>query len=310
MAIPLALRGVLGTRNFQLIQTPSRTASSEEGISEVTSKNACIRAVFCTFLALDLQTALTSLAPISLTEIEGAELMSRLDQKYLIHRQWVPQLVGAIRDDYRILEVDGARQTEYRNRFIETASQSSLHEHTRGRNIRFKARIRQYGSNLRSFLEVKEKTVHGRTVKARIERDATAGIERPLTPEESKFLSSHYKYGDPELSEVTCHFNRFTLVSSDQAERITIDTDIVFRSGDKEESLGELCIMEIKQERINRNSPLLQALERFKFEYTPLGRRTSMSKYVVGMLLLNPNLPPRTYRSVMKRVRRMRENLH
>ena len=123
--------------------------------------------------------------------------MSRLDQKYLIHRQWVPQLVGAIRDDYRILEVDGARQTEYRNRFIETASQSSLHEHTRGRNIRFKARIRQYGSNLRSFLEVKEKTVHGRTVKARIERDATAGIERPLTPEESKFLSSHYKYGDP-----------------------------------------------------------------------------------------------------------------
>ncbi len=310
MAITLALRCVLGTRNFQPNQTPSGTASSEEGVSEVTSKKACISTVFCTFPVLNLQTALTSLAPISLTEIEGAELMSRLDQKYLIHREWVPQLVGAIKDEYRILEVDGARQTEYRNRFIETASQSSLHEHTRGRNIRFKARIRQYGSNLRSFLEVKEKTVHGRTIKARIERDATAGIERPLTPEESKFLISHYKYGDPKLSEVTCNFNRFTLVSNDQAERITVDTDVVFRSGKKEESLGELCIMEIKQERINRNSPLLQALERFKFEYTPLGRRTSMSKYVVGMLLLNPNLPPRTYRSVMKRLRRMRENLH
>ena len=121
---------------------------------------------------MNLETALTSLAPISLSEIEGAELMSRLDQKYLIHRDWVPQLVDAVKDAYRILEVDGARQTEYRNRFIETASQSSLNEHTRGRNIRFKARIRQYGSNLRSFLEVKEKTVHGRTVKARIERDA------------------------------------------------------------------------------------------------------------------------------------------
>ena len=310
MAITLTLRGVLGTRNFQPSQTPSGTASSEEGISELTSKKACIRTVFCTFPVLNLQTALTSLAPISLTEIEGAELMSRLDQKYLIHREWVPQLIGAIKDEYRILEVDGARQTEYRNRFIETACQSSLHEHTRGRNIRFKARIRQYGSNMRSFLEVKEKTVHGRTIKARIERDATAGIERPLTPEESKFLSSLYKYRDPELSEVTCNFNRFTLVSNDQAERITVDTDIVFRSGDKEESLGELCIMEIKQERINRNSTLLQALERFKFENTPLGRRTSMSKYVVGMLLLNPNLPPRTYRSVMKRLRRMRENLH
>ena len=200
--------------------------------------------------------------------------MSRLDQKYLIHRDWVPQLVDAVKDAYRILEVDGARQTEYRNRFIETASQSSLNEHTRGRNIRFKARIRQYGSNLRSFLEVKEKTVHGRTVKARTERDAAFGIERDLTPEESQFLSNHYKYGNPELSGVTCHFNRFTLVSNDQAERITIDSDIVFRSGRKEEDLGDLCIMEVKQERINRNSPLLQALERFKFEFTPMGRRT------------------------------------
>lgn len=266
--------------------------------------------VFRTFTTLNLETALASLTPISLSEIEGAELMSRLDQKYLIHRDWVPQLVHEVKDAYQVLEVDGARQTLYHNRFIETASKSSLHEHTRGRNIRFKARIRQYGSNLRSFLEVKEKTVHGRTVKARIERDAASGIERDLTPEESQFLNSHYKYGDPELSEVTCHFNRITLVSNDQTERITIDSDIVFRSGSNLEGLGDLCIMEVKQERINRNSPSLKALEQFKFEYTPLGRRTSMSKYVVGMLLLNPNLPPRTYRSVMKRVRRMRENLH
>ncbi|MBO73720.1 MAG: hypothetical protein CMD33_00425, partial [Flavobacteriales bacterium] len=212
--------------------------------------------------------------------------------------------------DYRILEVDGMRQTEYRNRFIETPNQDSLYAHTRGRKIRFKARIRQYGSNLRSFLEVKEKTVHGRTVKSRVEREAKAGIERALTAEESKFLGIYYKYEGPELSQVTCHFNRFTLVSNEKSERITIDSDIVFRSGSKEESLGDLCIMEIKQERINRNSPLLEALEQFKFEYTPLGRMTSMSKYVVGMLLLDSNLPPRTYRSVMKRVRHMRENLH
>jgi len=258
-----------------------------------------------------LERALTLLDPISLAEIEGATLMSRLDQKYLIRRSWAPQLLEAVKGDYRILEVDGARQTEYRNRFIDTANKTSLYAHIRGRNIRFKARIRQYGSNLRSFLEIKKKTVHGRTIKARVERDATAGIETELTPNESNFLNRHYKYGDPKLLEVTCHFNRFTLVSNNQAERITIDSDIFFRSGsEEEEGLGDLCILEIKQEQINRNSPFLRALGQFKFEHTPLGRRTSMSKYVVGMLLLNPNLPPRTYRSIMKRVRRMRENLH
>ena len=38
------------------------------------------------------------------------------------------------------------------------------------------------------------------------------------------------------ILEVTCHFHRFTLVSNDQAERITIDSDIVFRSGDRKKA--------------------------------------------------------------------------
>lgn len=248
--------------------------------------------------------------PISLGEIEGAELMSRLDQKFLIRRTWIPALLAECKTDYRILEVDGQRQSEYANRFIETAEYASLHSHTRGRKIRFKARIRQYGSNQRAFLEVKEKTVQGRTVKSRIERATGDGIESDLTPAEWRFLKEHYAYGDPQLANVTCHFNRFTLVATNQAERLTIDTDIRFSAEDGEEGMGDICIIEVKQERIDRNSPLLQALEAFKFEYTPLGRRTSMSKYVVGMLLLNPNLPPRTYRSVMKRIRQLRENLN
>lgn len=236
--------------------------------------------------------------------------MSRLDQKYLIRRAWIPQLILACQSDYDILEVDGLRQSGYANRFIETPDFASLHAHTRGRKVRFKARIRQYLSNQRAFLEVKEKTVQGRTVKARIERDPAHGVNGELSDAEWTFLRAHYDYDQPALASVTCYFDRLTLVSKDQSERITIDTDIRFQSRDHEEELGDICIMEVKQERINRNSPLLKALEAFKFEYTPLGRQTSMSKYVVGMLLLNPNLPPRTYRSVMKRIRRLRENLN
>lgn len=310
MVIPLASCGVLGTRNFQRNQTVSARVSSEAGIREVTRTNACIRAVFRTFSVLDLQTALSKLSPISLAEIEGAELMSRLDQKYLIRRAWIPTLLGACKSDYDVLEVGGHRLSGYANRFIETEDYQSLHAHTRGRKIRFKARIRQYSSNLRAFLEVKEKTVQGMTVKARVERDSKDGIDGDLTPSEWSFLRKHYDYDDPSLGSITCHFNRLTLVSKDQSERITIDMEITFRAGEREEGLGDICIMEVKQARINRNSSLLQALEAFKFEYTPLGRRTSMSKYVVGTLLLNPNLPPRTYRSVMKRIRRLRENLN
>lgn len=233
--------------------------------------------------------------------------MSRLDQKFLIRQDWIPALLEDCKDSYHILEVEGQRISGYSNRFIETDGLDSFHEHARGRNIRFKARIRQYDSNRRSFVEVKEKTVHGRTEKARIERPENAGITEQLSDEERQFLQRHYRYDGAQLTDVTCRFNRLTLVAKSLDERITLDTDIEFASGSKSTGLTGLSIMEVKQEVINRSTPILQALKSFRFEQTPLGRRTSMSKYVVGMLLLNPNLPPRTYRSVMNRIKRLKE---
>lgn len=257
-------------------------------------------------IALNLQESLQSLSPIHLSEMEGTELMSRLDQKFLIQSDWIPQLIKACKDHYKILEVEGARQSGYSNRFIDTKLNDSLNAHTRGRKIRFKARIRQYDSNGKSFLEIKEKTVQGKTIKSRLERGKKVDLFEELSGVEWDFLNEHYQYNEPKLSDVSCHFNRLTLVSTERQERITIDTDIVFKSKDRTEGLGSLAIIEVKQEAIDRFSPLLMALKAFRFEHTPLGRRTSLSKYVLGMLLLNPDLPPRSYRMVVKRIRRLK----
>jgi hypothetical protein len=102
-------------------------------------------------------------------------------------------------------------------------------------------------------------------------------------------------------------FNRMTLVSTALNERITIDTDLVFFGEKKEERLGSLAIMEVKQERINRFSPLLIALRAFRFSTPPLARRTSLSKYIVGTLLLNRNLEPKSYRRAMKRIEHLKK---
>jgi len=259
---------------------------------------------------VNLQASLSNLSPIYLNEIEGAELMNRLDQKYLIRRDWIPRLIDECKAHYRVLEVEGLRQSAYINRFIETPEYSSLHAHTRGRNIRFKARIRQYASNSRAFMEVKEKTIHGQTLKSRIEREGALSSNGALTEDEIEFLRLNYGYAGPQLTQTTCGFNRITLVSNEREERITLDTDILFESDSNQDGLGDLAIVEIKQARINRFSPFLIALEAFRFEHTPLGRQTSLSKYVVGTLLLNPNLPTRTYRSVIKRIRKLREQIN
>lgn len=259
------------------------------------------------YIPVSLKEQIDRLQPIGLDEIGDADLMNRLDQKYLIRKEWISTLLSECENDYQILEVGGKRITTYSNQFIDNPDLESFNEHIRGRKSRFKARIRNYGSNGLSFLEVKRKTVHGRTVKARISRSNDNAWNAPLTEEEINFLNANYAYEDGEMLGMSSTFNRITLVSTALNERITIDTDLVFFGEKKEEGLGSLAIMEVKQERINRFSPLLIALRAFRFSTPPLARRTNLSKYIVGTLLLNRNLESKRYRSAMKRIKLLKK---
>jgi hypothetical protein len=88
------------------------------------------------------------------------------------------------------------------------------------------------------FLEVKRKTVHGRTVKARIPRSEEAAWNAPLTDTETRFLNEHYGYREGKFASNAKHIQPMTLVSTALNERITIDTDLVFFQGEKTEGLG------------------------------------------------------------------------
>ena len=233
----------------------------------------------------------------------GAELMNRLDEKFLILSEWIPDLVRHCQEDYAILEVQGERITQYQNQFFETPALDSFENHTRGRKDRFKARIRRYGSNGIAFLEVKHKTVHGRTLKNRVLRSKVHNWNAPLNESEWSFLNAHYPYKQGQLTSMQCSFDRCTLVSTKRQERVTIDSNILFHSDQAETSLKGLAILEVKQGRIDRLSPIHSALKSFTGHPPPLGRSTSMSKYIIGTLLLNPELPPRTYRSVIRSIR-------
>lgn len=256
---------------------------------------------------MTLQENINRLEPIGLNEIGDADLMNRLDQKYLILKDWIPELLRRCEEDYQILEVAGDRVTTYSNHFIDTPDLESFNQHVRGRKSRYKARIRSYGSNGLSFLEVKRKTVHGRTVKARISRSKESAWNAPLTDTEIRFLNEHYGYSEGHMLQMRSTFNRLTLVSTALKERITIDTDLTFFQENETEGLGSIAIMEVKQERINRFSPILLALRSFRFSTPPLGRKTSLSKYIVGTLLLNRNLESRVYRSAMKRIEHLKQ---
>ena len=268
------------------------------------------RGILCVlhiFVALDLQALLSDAPGIGLDEIQDAALLSRLDSKFIVREAWLPELISGVlkAGEHRVLAVNGVRRTTYDNSFLDTPDLRCFQAHTRGRRNRYKARIRRYRSNGRTFLEVKHKTVHGRTIKQRWERPGGAEWDAPLTGVERAALAEAFLFAEEAMPVMSSSFERFTLVAPERAERFTVDTGLVFRSADGlEAGLPGCAIIEMKQKRIDRRSPLFNALDPFRGAHPPLGRATRVSKYVVGTALTRPEHPVRTYRPVIRELER------
>jgi len=256
---------------------------------------------------LDLQAILSAAPSIGLPELNDAALLNRLDSKFIVREEWLEALIGNVlaAGEHRVLVVNGQHTTQYDNCFFDSEDRTFFQDHTRGRKSRYKARLRRYQSNMRTFLEVKHKTVHGRTVKSRWERPEGIEWDAPLTNPEWALFDSNCPGARMTSPVMWSSFNRFTLVSPGRSERFTVDTNLKFRSQSGVMADMPGCtIIEVKQQRIDRRSLLFDALDAFRGQHPPLGRSTRISKYVLGTALTQPQFPLRTYRPVMQQLER------
>lgn len=90
-----------------------------------------------------MEVALRALDPISLPEVLArAELMTRVDRKYIVGRQLFERMVGEMGPSLRCLAIDDRRVARYRSIYFDTAELAFFHQHLQGRRRRFKVRSR------------------------------------------------------------------------------------------------------------------------------------------------------------------------
>ncbi|MDA0979792.1 MAG: polyphosphate polymerase domain-containing protein [Bacteroidetes bacterium] len=231
--------------------------------------------------------------------------MDRREEKFLIPNTWCAPLAKSLDKDYKILEINGNRQFEYRNLYFDTPENNFLDDHIRERKNKYKVRIRSYVNSNICFLEIKEKNVHGRSVKMRVQRTSEKW-DAPLTDSEKRFLSERIPFAS-ELSPVLyISYSRFTLAHLNKGERITFDTDLTFTSiqGKISKPLQGLLVIELKQAETDRRSPLFVFLRSLPERTAQVGRIIKISKYVLGRLSSDDSLSPRTYLSKLKVLKR------
>ena len=170
-------------------------------------------------------------------------------------------------------------------------------DHHSGKNPRFKVRHRKYVDSNMSFLEVKEKK-NGRTNKNRI--SSTMWAEDFLN-NQTKFLNDFSLPTKNLRKTIKTSYDRITLVSLLSAERITIDTNIQFSDKKSTVKTDEFVVAEIKQNKIQRDSPFYQRMRAMNL------RRTNISKYIIGRILLDnkKSLKHNRFKSTLMKIQKI-----
>lgn len=201
---------------------------------------------------IEFRWLLDGFGSITLDELnEKAEMLSRIDNKYVVDRWSLERVLPELRANFDILEIDGNRMFTYDTRYFDDAQRSAYYEHHQGLRKGFKVRVRRYADAGLSFLEVKVKGHRGMTLKHRLPYALKPG--ESLNNEALTFARETYsgQYGKPfryVLQPVLdIRYQRITLVAKSGGERMTIDARLQFWNDDKSlNATRDVFIVEVK----------------------------------------------------------------
>lgn len=217
---------------------------------------------------------ISQMQSITLKEMDGVKLMDRTDTKYTFSYEQLPLVLLTLKDDYRILEIDGISLCRYETLYYDTSELELYLKHHSGKLNRYKIRHRTYVDSNTGFLEVKFKNNKSRTIKSRIKKNE---LPKNFDGDSVQFLKSAFPFDPATLIPVIwVNYKRMTLVNKKSAERVTIDLNLEFIRENSKKSYEGLVIAEVKQEK-KKPSPFINLMKQLHI------REGSISKYCMGI---------------------------
>lgn len=251
-----------------------------------------------------IESALKAFDPIGLDEMKAVRLMNRVDQKYIMPRRLLPELLEGIATEYFVQRIGGEAVARYHTLYFDTEDLQMYTQHHNKKLTRQKLRIRTYMSSptLTTFFEIKNKNNKKKTKKIRIEVSRSVFDSALAEPSVQDFVNANTPYRQGDLIEqLENRFGRITLVDKGMHERVTIDSDVAFhnRHTNCDVSLSRLVILEVKHEVGAPVSPIERALLSMRVH------PQRISKYCIGTVLTNADCKYNRFKDRVRQIERL-----
>lgn len=252
---------------------------------------------------VDIHTILQHYTPITLAEMDAVKLMDRTDTKFVFAAAQLPTILEQLKEEFRVLEVEGNRQSRYETLYFDTPDFQFYHRHQTKKLNRYKVRARKYVESDIQFLEIKFKNSKGRTIKERIK---TTEINQffEAHQKEAEFIENKTGVTSERIQPVVwVNYNRITLVNNNHSERLTIDVGLQMHWENKAVDYSFLVIAELKQGKAMRStfSHIMKALHI---------REGGFSKYCIGVASLYPELKQNNFKPKFHYINKLKGNVY
>jgi hypothetical protein len=235
-----------------------------------------------------VKTLLSSFEPITLAEMDSVKLLDRTDTKFIFHSSKLPDILAAVHQYYRVLEIENARITDYETLYFDTLNFELYLRHHNEKLNRYKIRFRKYVNSNLHFFEIKHKNNKSRTIKSRVVRPE---IEYDIVDGAKKLLESKTTFeATALLPKLWVNYSRITFVHKNFVERLTIDLNLCFKEGNNEKKFETLVIAELKRDKASSKSPFIDIMNAQKI------RENSISKYCLGVTQLFPAIKQNNFK--------------
>ena len=243
-------------------------------------------------MVTDLDKLVNGFEVTRLEDMKQIAFNERIDIKYFFSLKLLPWLITEIESNYRILMVENFLIQPYKTVYYDTPSLKLYLDHHNGKLNRYKLRKRLYMANNISFAEIKFKSNRGITFKKRVSTDKNLEV---LSEEDRIFFGKNTNLQADQLyPQATNYFNRITLVSKSEKERITMDFNLKLERNGMVANLGNLVIAEVKKLRTEPVTLMEQKLQELGI------KSSSFSKYCTAIAMIEENTKNNNFKIKVK----------
>ncbi len=253
--------------------------------------------------------ALAAMPPVGLDELRDvAALQTRVDRKYVLALDALPDLAAALPEGTRRLVLDDRDAFGYESVYFDTPDLEAFRLAAGRRRRRYKVRTRTYCDTGGCWLEVKTRGPRGTTVKERREHDLAdrADVGGSLGFVLGALRARGLPVDDLDLAPtLTTRYRRRTLLLPDGA-RTTVDTGLQWLAPGVSRAGADGTERDARRAGVPGHAVVetkslggASAADRALWS---LGHRpTRISKYATGLVVLDPSLADRPWRRTVRR---------